>query len=103
MMTRWARPVTSSISSRIVTSSITSRKAMVPVTSVRIGVVNGSHSRMVTPPFGTRAPSRNLILAPGTTGYRSFSRPFSSCRITSPFRFRATTSPSRFSTHRMLW
>ena len=89
MITRWARPVTSSICSRIVTSSTMSRNTTVPPPGQdrrreRIPLTSSL-------PGVTRPPSLTLILAPGTTGYISFSRPRSSSTI-SPFRFSTTMS-----------
>ena len=63
MMTLLARPVTSSISSWIVTPSSMSRYTSLPATSVRIGVVYGSHSTSTWPAVAF-FPSRTLILAP---------------------------------------
>ena len=79
-----------------------SRYVTVPLTSVRIGVVNGSHSTSSLP-SATLPSSLILIRAPGTTGYRSFSRPRSSTTTISPLRLSTTMSPSRFTTERMLW
>ena len=102
MMTLLARPVTSSISSWIVTSLLDLPvDELRPATSVRIGVVYGSHSTSTWPAVAF-FPSRTLTLAPYTTGYRSFSRPLSSTTASSPFRFMTTRSPSRFTTVRML-
>src|SRR6266850_931942 len=64
MITRRDRPVTSSNSSRIVTPSTMSRKTTVPLTSVRMGVVNGSHSTSSLPRV-TLPSSLTLMQAPG--------------------------------------
>src|SRR6266542_1415691 len=102
MITRRERPVASSNSSRMVTPSTMSRNMTAPLTSVRMGVVNGSHSTSSLP-MVTLPSSLILIRAPGTTGYRSFSRPPSSTTTLSPLRLSTTMSPSRFTTERMLW
>src|SRR5205809_2253809 len=67
MMTLRARPVTSSNSSRTVTPSTMSWYCTLPVNSVRIGLVNGSHSTRTVRAL-TRCSGLTFSLAPYTTG-----------------------------------
>ena len=67
MMTRRERPVTSSNSSRTVMFSWMSWYCTLPVNSVRIGFVNGSHSTSTVRVL-TFCSALTLILAPYTTG-----------------------------------
>ncbi len=67
MMTLRARPVTSSNSSRTVTFSTMSWYSTRPVNSVRIGLVNGSHSTSTVRGF-TFVSGLTFSLAPYTTG-----------------------------------
>ena len=67
MMTLRARPVTSSNSSRTVMPSTMSWYCTLPVNSVRIGLVNGSHSTRTVRSL-TFCSALTLILAPYTTG-----------------------------------
>ena len=101
MTTLVERPVRSSTFSSMVTPSRMSPNFTTPPASVRIGMVYGSHSAIISPAF-TLPPSRFFSLAPYTIGYRSRSRsrPCSgkSTIATSPLRFMTTRSPSRPST-----
>src|SRR3989475_489064 len=69
MITRWRRPVSSSSSSRTVSSSTMSTNRTTPGTSVRMGLVYGSHVNS-TPSFATFWPSPAINVAPSGTWTR---------------------------------
>jgi hypothetical protein len=87
------RPVRASTCSSYVTFGIRSAKRTLPVSSVRIGMVNGSHSTS-TDSLGLMSPSFTLSVAPYIRWWRSRSRPVASTITISPWRFITTRVPS---------
>ena len=88
-------PVISSIFLSTFTPSSKSTNWTVPLTSVIIGLVWGSHEAIVWP-WVTLSPSLTVSIAPYGNLYNSFSLPFSSVTITSADLVMDTYFPSLF-------